>query len=107
VERAREEARLAAEVNGLKQDDVDGSGGEPCLEGPRQVAWASLPQDLREVAEGEAVAVLRSVVRAAAGPELECRAGVETRAGELAAAPSSGGGLAKKQFKVFVPGGGL
>jgi hypothetical protein len=66
VECAGEEARLAAEVNGLKQDDLNGSGGEPCLEGPRQAAWAGLPQDLREVAEGEAVAALRSLVRAAA-----------------------------------------
>jgi hypothetical protein len=54
------------------------------------------------VAEGEAVAALRSLVRAVAGPELEFRAGVEATAGELAAASTSGVGLAKKQSKVFV-----
>ena len=48
----------------------------------------------------EAVLALRSLVRAA-------RAGVETTAGELAAATTSWAGLAKKQFKVFDPGGGL
>jgi hypothetical protein len=53
------------------------------------------------------MAALRSLVRAAAGPELKFRAGVETTVGELAAATTSGAGLAKKQSKVFVPGGGL
>jgi hypothetical protein len=42
-----------------------------------------------------------------AGPELKFRAGVETTAWELAAATTSGVGLAKEQFKVFDPGGGL
>jgi hypothetical protein len=42
-----------------------------------------------------------------AGPELKFRPGVETTARELAAAATSGAGLAKKQFKVFDPGGGL
>ena len=107
VERAGEEARLAAEVNGLKQVDLDDSDGELCFEDPRQAAWAGLPQDLREVTKDEAVAALRSLVRAAAGPELKFRAGVETTAGELAAVATSGAGLAKKQFKVFDPGGGL
>ena len=50
---------------------------------------------------------MRSLVRAAARPELKFRAGEETTAGELAAAATSGVGLAKKQFKVFDPGGGL
>jgi hypothetical protein len=45
----------------------------------------------------EAVAAMRSLVRAAAGPELKLRAGVETTARELAAAATtSGAGLAKK-----------
>jgi hypothetical protein len=39
--------------------------------------------------------------------ELKFRAGVETTVGELAAATTSGVGLAKKQSKVFDPGGGL
>ena len=47
VERAREEAHLAAAVNGLKQDDLDGSDGEMCFEDPRQATWAGLPRDLR------------------------------------------------------------
>jgi hypothetical protein len=107
VERAGEEARLAAEVNGLQlmvegqtQDDLVDSDGELCFEDPRQAAWADLPQDPREVPKDEAVLALRSLVRAA-------RAGVETTAGELAAATTSWAGLAKKQSKVFDPGGGL
>ena len=55
----------------------------------------------------EAVEAMRSLVRAAARPEVKFRAGVETTAGELAAATTSGAGLAKKQSKVFDPGGGL
>jgi hypothetical protein len=62
---------------------------------------------MREVTKDEAVAALWSLVRAAAGPELKFRAGVETTVGESAAAATSGAGLAKKQFKVFDPGGGL
>jgi hypothetical protein len=45
--------------------------------------------------------------RAAAGPELKFRAGVEATAGEVAAATTSGAGLAKMQSKVFDPGGEL
>ena len=108
VERAGEEARLAAEVNGLQlmvegqtQDDLVDSDGELDSEDPRQAAWADLPLDLREVPKDEAVVALRSLVRAVAGPELEATAG------ELAAATTSGAGLAKKQSKVFDPGGGL
>ena len=44
---------------------------------------------------------------AAVGPELKFRAGVEATAGELAAATTSGAGLAKKQSKVFDTGGEL
>ena len=100
-ERAGEETRLAAE------DDLDDSDGELCFEDPRQATWAGPPQDLREVTKDEAGTALRSLVRAAAGPELKFWAGVETTAGELAAVATSGAGLAKKQFKVFDPGGGL
>ena len=78
MERAEEEARLAAEVN------------------VRQAARADLPQHLREMPTDEAVAAMRSLVRAAAGLELKLRAGVETTARELAAAATtSGAGLAK------------
>ena len=98
-ERAGEETRLAVE------DDLDDSDGELCFEDPRQATWAGPPQDLREVTKDEAGTALRSLVRAAAGPELKFWAGVETTAGELAAVATSGAGLAKKQFKVFDPGG--
>ena len=100
-ERAGEETRLAAE------DDLDDSDGELCFKDPRQATWAGPPQDLREVTKDEAGTALRSLVRAAAGPELKFWAGVETTARELAAVATSGAGLAKKQFKVFDPGGGL
>ena len=76
------------------------SDGELYSEDPRQAAWADLSQDPREVPKDEAVLALRSLVRAA-------RAEVETTAGELAAATTSWAGLAKKQSKVFDPGGGL
>ena len=66
-----------------------------------------LPQDLREVPKDAAAEALRSLVRAAAGPEVKFWAGAETTVGELAAATTSGAGLAKKQSKVFDPGGGL
>ena len=89
------------------QDDLDDSDGEPCFKDPRQHAWAGLPQDLREVPKDEVVEAPRSLVRAAAGPELKFRAGVETTVGELAVATASGVGLAKEQSKVFGPGGGL
>jgi hypothetical protein len=58
------------------------------------------------VPKHEAVEALRSLVRAAAGPELKFRAGAETTARELAVATTSGVGLAKEQFKVFDLGGG-
>ena len=91
----------------VAQDDLDDSDGEPCFKDPRQHAWAGLSQDLREVPKDEVVEAMGSLVRAAAGPELKFRAGAETTAGELAAATTSGTGLAKKQSKVFDPGGGL
>jgi hypothetical protein len=107
VERAGEEARLAAEVHGLQlmvegqtQDDLVDSDVELYSEDPRQATWADLSQDPREVPKDEAVLALRSLVQAA-------RAGVETTAGELAAATTSWAGLAKKQSMVFDPGGGL
>jgi hypothetical protein len=55
----------------------------------------------------EAVVALRSVVRAAAGPELKFRAGLEATAGKLSVVTTSEAGLSKKQSKVFDPGGGL
>jgi hypothetical protein len=91
----------------VAQDDLDYSDGEPCFKDPRQAAWAGLPQGRREVPKDEVVEALRSRVRAAAGPELKFRAGVETTAAELAAATPSRAGWAKKQSKVFDPGGGL
>ena len=92
----------------VAQDDLNDSELElGSLNYPRQHAGAGLPQDLREVPKDAAVEALLSLVRAAAGPELKFRAGVETTAGELAAATTSGAGLAKKQSKVFDPGGGL
>ena len=84
----------------VAQDDLDDS---ECFKDPRQHAGAGSPQDLREVPKDEAVEALRSLVRAAAGPELNFRAGAETTAGELAAATTSGARLAKKQSKVFDP----
>jgi hypothetical protein len=48
------------------------------VEDPRQAEWTSLPQDPREAPEDK-----------------------------LAAATTSGAGLAKSQFKVFDPGGGV
>jgi hypothetical protein len=91
----------------VAQDDLEESDGELCFEDPRQAAWADLPQDLREVPKDEAVVALRSVVRAAVEPELKFRVGVEATAGELAAATTSGAGLAKMQSKVFDPRGEL
>ena len=92
----------------MAQDDLNDSELElGSLNYPRQHAGAGLPQDLREVPKDAAVEALRSLVRVAAGPELKFGAGVETTAGELAAATTSGAGLAKKQSKVFDPGGGL
>jgi hypothetical protein len=51
------------------------------------------------------VLALRSLVRAAAEPTAEATARVLAR--ELAAATTSGAGLAKSQFKVCDPGGGV
>ena len=91
----------------VAQDDLNDLELElGSLNYPRQHVGAGLPQDLREVPKDAAMEALRSLVRAAAGPELKFRAGVETTAGELAAATTSGVGLAKKQSKVFDPGGG-
>jgi hypothetical protein len=73
------------------QDDLEDSDEELCFEDPRGP---------RDVPKDEAVLALRSLVRAA-------RAGVETTAGELAAATTSWVGLAKKQSKVVDMGGGL
>ena len=87
-------------VEGQTQDDFVDSDEELYSEDLRQAAWADLSQDSRKVPKDEAVLALRSLVRAA-------RAGVETTAGELAAATTSWAGLAKKQSKVFDPGGGL
>jgi hypothetical protein len=53
------------------------------------------------------IASYYTLVRAATGPELKIRAGADMTAGELAAATTSGAGLAKEQSKVFDPGGGL
>ena len=91
----------------VAQDDLNDSERRlGSLNYPRQHAGAGLPQDLREVPKDAAVEALRSLVRAAAGPELKFRAGVETTVGELVVATTSGVGLAKEQFKVFDPGGG-
>ena len=97
-ERAGEETCLAAE------DDLDDSDGELCFEDPRQAAWADLPQNMREVPKDEAVVALRSLARAAAGPELKFRAGVEKTAGELAAGNDLGGGLGEEAVQGLRPG---
>ena len=99
-----EEEAEKTDWRGVAQFDLGDSDEEPLYEDPRQHAWSGLPQDLREVPKH--VEALRSLVQAAAGPELKFRAGAETTAGELAAATTSGAGLAKEQFKVFDPGGG-
>jgi hypothetical protein len=72
-------------------------------EGERNNKWAGLPQDPREAPEDKAVLALRSLVRAAAEATEEATARVLAR--ELAAATTSGAGLAKSQSKVFDPGG--
>jgi hypothetical protein len=71
--------------------NLDDSDGEPLYEDPRQHAWSDLPQDLREVPKHEAVEALRSLVRAAAGPELKFGvwAGAETTAGSVDSAGSA------------------
>ena len=92
---------------GVAQFDLDDSVEEPLYEDPRQHAWSGLSQDLREAPKHEAVEAMGSLVRAVAGPELKFRADVEATAGELEAATTSGAGLAKKQSKVFDPGGEL
>ena len=106
-ELVEEEDYEKTDWRGVAQFDLDDSDGEPLYEDPRQHVWSGLPHDLREVPKHEAVEALRSLVRAAARPELKFRAGAETTVGELAAATTSGVGLAKKQSKVFDPGGGL
>ena len=96
--------RLCMDWREVAQDDINDSELElGSLNYPRPHAGAGL----REVPKDAAVEALRSLVRAAAGPELKFRAGAETTAGELAAATTSGAGLAKKQSKVFDAGGGL
>ena len=89
----------------VAQDDLVDSDGEPCFEDPRRAEWTDLPQDPREAPEDKAVLALRSLVRAAAEPTAEAAARVLAR--ELAAATTSGAGLAKSQSKVFDPGGGV
>jgi hypothetical protein len=62
-------------------------------------------KEVREVPEDKVVLALRSLVRAAAEATVEATARELAR--ELAAVTTSGVGLAKKQSKVFVPGGGM
>jgi hypothetical protein len=94
------EAHERTDWRGVAQDDLEDSDGEPCFEYPRQAAWARLPQDLWEVPEDKAVLALRSLVRVAEATAREL-------ARELAAASTSGAGLAKNESKVFDPGGGM
>ena len=89
----------------VAQDDLVDSDGEVCFEDPRQTEWTGPPQDPREAPEDKVVLALRSLVRAAAEPTAEATARLLAR--ELAAATTSGAGLAKSQFKVFDPGGGV
>jgi hypothetical protein len=96
AERAGKERET--EWRGVAQDDLKDSDGELCFEDPRQATWARLPQDMREVPEDKAVLALRSLVRAAAEATAEAAE---------AAATTSGARLAKKQSKVFDPGGGM
>jgi hypothetical protein len=109
VQRAGEEEEDYEKLDwrGVAQFDLDDSDGEPLYEDPRQQACSDLPQDLRKAPKHEAVEAMGSLVRAAAGRELKFPARAETTVGELAAATTSGTGLAKEQFKVFDPGGGL
>jgi hypothetical protein len=90
VEWAREEedGDETKDWRGVAQDDLVDSDEEPCFEDPRQAAWAGLPHGPRKVPKDEAVLALQSLVRAAAE-----------------ATTTSGAGLAKKQPKVFDPGG--
>ena len=104
AERAGEEHERT-DWRAVAQDDLVDSDGEPCFEDPRRAEWTDLPQDPREAPEDKAVLALRSLVRAAAEPTAEATARVLAR--ELAAATTSGAGLAKKQSKVFDPGGGM
>jgi hypothetical protein len=77
----------------VAQDDLVDSDGEPCFEDPR------------EAPEDKAMLALRSLVRAAA--ELTAEATARVLARKLAAATTSGAGLAQSQSKVFDPGGGV
>ena len=104
AERAGEEHERT-DWRAVAQDDLVDSDGEPCFEDPRRAEWTDLPQDPREAPEDKAVLALRSLVRAAAEPTAEATARVLAR--ELAAATTSGAGLAKSQSKVFDPGGGV
>jgi hypothetical protein len=87
----------------VAQDDLVDADGELCFEDPRQAKWIGLPQDPREAPEDKAVLALRSLVRAVA--EATAKATARVLARELAAVTTSGAGLAKKQSKVFDPGG--
>ena len=104
AERAGEEHERT-DWRAVAQDDLVDSNGEPRFEDPRRAEWTNLPQDPREAPEDKAVLALRSLVRAAAEPTAEATARVLAR--ELAAATTSGAGLAKSQSKVFDPGGGV
>ncbi len=77
AERAGEEHERT-DWRAVAQDDLVDSDGEPCFEDPRKAEWTSLPQDPREAPEDK-----------------------------LAAATTSGAGVAKSQFKVFDSGGGV
>jgi hypothetical protein len=93
--RGGRELREDGPARTVAQLDLDDSDGEPLYEDPRQNAWSDLPQDLREVPKHEAVEALRSLVRAAAGPELKfwVRAGAETTAGGARGGNDLGGGF--------------
>jgi uncharacterized protein HemY len=77
AERAGEEHERT-DWRAVAQDDLVDSDGEPRFEDPRRAEWTDLPQDPREAPEDK-----------------------------LAAATTSGAALAKSQFKVFDPGGGV
>ena len=104
AERAGEEHERT-DWRAVAQDDLVDSDGEPCFEDPRRAEWTDLPQDPREAPKDKAVLALRSLMRAGAEPTAEATARVLAR--ELAAATTSGAGLAKSQSKVFDPGGGV
>ena len=74
-----------------------------CFEDPRQAAWSGLPQDLREVPKDEAVEALRSLVRAAAGPELKFGRGGDDGGG-VGGGNDLGGGLGEEAVQGLRPG---